>query len=416
MIKKIVLFLAIVGGIMDGLLAQSSASLSDEVSILKLDQPLVSSSQLGGVTVDRLGFVYVSNFREAVWQISPAGEVKLLTDGLYGASGNTIDAKGNLFQANFLSHSLVKIDRFGEVSTYMEKGFNGPVGLVFDQAQNLYVCNFNENNILKISPDKQMSVFASGALFNGPNGITIDAAGNLYVVNFNNNDVVQIDSSGKATVFATIAGVDGNAHIVAYNDNFYVTKIKSNRVYQLNKAGKVKLLGGTGQSVITEGPALEASFAAPNGIGVDAQTGILYVNNVKGQWGSRQASTIEISKIKLLTLSQLLSHHLDKNEMEAAKKSFQEYRNDPFHAAEDVAAALVGLGWQYMTRRNVPASLLLFTLNSETYPDRWQSFFNLGEVYKIIGQAAQAKTFYEKALEKSPGNKRILERLKQVSK
>ncbi len=416
MIKKIFVLLLLFVLTQVELSAQDSSPLSDQVSILNIDQPLPSSSQLGGVTVDRLGFVYVSNFREAVWKISPAGEVKLLTDGLYGASGNTIDAKGNLFQANFFSHSIVKIDRFGQITTYMEKGLNGPVGLVFDQAQNLYVCNFNENNILKISPDKQMSVFASGALFDGPNGITIDAEGNLYVVNFNSNDVVKINSSGAAAVFATIAGVDGNAHLVAYNDNFYVTKIKNNRVYQVSKSGQVKLLGGTGQSAITEGPALAASFAAPNGIGVDAQTGVLYINNVKGQWGSRQASTIEISTIKLLTLSQILSHHIDKNDMEAAKKAFEDYHSDPFHAEENVSPTVAGLGWQYMTRRNVPAALLLFNLNSERYPDLWLSHFNLGEVYKIIGQPAQARTLYEKALQQSPDNKRILERLKQVSK
>lgn len=416
MIKNVFVPLFLIVLAIGGLSAQDSSPLSDQVSVLKIDQPLPASSQLGGVTVDRLGFVYVSNFREAVWKISPAGEATLLTDGLYGSSGNTIDAKGNLFQANFFSHSIVKIDRFGQIITYMEKGLNGPVGLVFDQAQNLYVCNFNENNILKISPDKQMSVFASGALFNGPNGITIDKEGNLYVVNFNNNDVVKINSSGEATVFATVTGVDGNAHLVAYNDNFYVTKIKSNRVYQVSTSGQVKLLGGTGQSAITEGPALAASFAAPNGIGVDAQTGVLYINNVKGQWGSRQASTIELSKIKLLTLSQTLSHYLDKSDMDAAQKAFKDYRSDPFHAEENMAPTVAGLGWQYMTKRNVPAALLLFNLNSENYPDLWLSHFNLGEVYKIIGQPAQAKTYYEKALKQSPDNKRILERLKQVSK
>lgn len=416
MIKNVFVPLFLIVLTIGGLSAQDNSPLSDQVSVLKTDQSLPASSQLGGVTVDRLGFVYVSNFREAVWKISPAGEVKLLTDGLYGSSGNTIDAKGNLFQANFFSHSIVKIDRFGKITTYMEKGLNGPVGLVFDQAQNLYVCNFRENNILKISPDKQMSVFASGALFNGPNGITIDTEGNLYVVNFNNNDVVKINSGGEAEVFATVTGVDGNAHLVAYNDNFYVTKIKSNRVYQVSKSGQVKLLGGTGQSAITDGPALAASFAAPNGIGVDAQTGVLYINNVKGQWGSRQASAIELSTIKLLTLSQILSHYLDKNEMEAAQKAFNDYQSDPFHAEENMAPTVAGLGWQYMTRRNVPAALLLFNLNSENYPDLWLSYFNLGEVYKIIGQPAQAKSYYEKALKQSPDNKRILERLKQVSK
>lgn len=395
------------------LMAQEENALSDEVSVLQTSLPLTARSQLGGVTVDRLGFVYVANFRDAVWKISPKGETKLLTDGLYGSSGNAIDGRGNLYQANFFSHSIVRIDRFGNITPFVEEGLSGPVGLIFDADQNLYICNFNQNNILKVSSDEQMSVFASGVHFNGPNGITIDPDGNLYVANFNSNDLVKITPDGKSTVFATIPGVDGTAHVVHFNDRLFVTKIKTNRVYQINKSGEVKLLAGNGQTAITGGSALEASFSAPNGIGVDQVSGELYVNNVQGQWSSKKASTIAVSKIKLLTITKILSHYLDKQDLEGAQEAYKTYREDPFTAAEDIALAVGNLGWQYMSRRNVQAALTLFSLNSEAYADRWQPFFNLGEVYKIIGQADQAKAYYEKALANSPGNKRILARLKQ---
>ena len=398
------------------LLAQNPPELADKVSILKLDQELPSRGRLGGVTVDRLGFIYVSNFRDAVWKISPKGKVTLLTDGLYGASGNTIDAKGNLYQANFFSHSIVKIDRFGNISPFIEKGLNSPVGMVFDKKDNLYVCNFSENNILKISPDKQISVFAEGETFNGPNGITIDSQGNLYVVNFNNNQVVKITPEGNPSTFANIPGVDGNAHLVYYNNNFYLTKIKSNQLFQINISGEVKLIGGTKQYAITEGDALQASFAAPNGIGVDPLIGVLYVNNVNGQWGSRKASTIEISKIELLTISQILSHYLDQNDIEGAKKAFWNYHKDPFHAKENLAPAVAGLGWQYMVKRNVTAALALFNLNSEAYPNNWRSYYNLAEVYKIIGQIPQAKEYYEKVLKQQPDNKLVLGKLRAIDK
>lgn len=392
--------------------AQEKAILTDQVSVLATDLPLTARSQLGGVTVDRLGFVYVANFHDAVWKISPKGETKLLTDGLYGSSGNAIDGQGNLFQANFFSHTIVRIDRFGHISSFIEEGLSGPVGLVFDSDQNLYICNFNQNNILKVSSDKQMSVFASGAHFNGPNGITIDPEGNLYVANFNSNDVIKVTPSGESSVFATLPGVDGTAHAVYFNDRLFVTKIKSNRVYQINKAGEARLLAGNGKTAIKGGPALEASFSAPNGIGVDNLSGELYINNVKGQWSSRKASTIAVSKVKLLTITEILSHYLDQNDPEGAQKAYQAYRADPFTAEEDIALAVGNLGWQYMSQRNVQAALTLFTLNSEGYSDRWQPFFNLGEVYKIIGQTDKAKTYYEKALSNSPANKRILARLK----
>lgn len=392
--------------------AQEEAILTDQVTVLSTDLPLTARSQLGGVTVDVLGFVYVANFHDAVWKISPQGETKLLTDGLYGSSGNAIDGQGNLYQANYFSHTIVRIDRFGHISPFIEEGLSGPVGLVFDPAQNLYICNFNQNNILKVSSDKQMSVFASGDHFNGPNGITIDSDGNLYVANFNSNDIIKITPEGESSVFATLPGVDGTAHAVYFNDRVFVTKIKSNRVYQINKAGEAKLLAGNGQTAIKGGPALEASFSAPNGIGVDNVSGELYINNVKGQWSSRKASTLAVSKIKLLTITAILSHYLDQNDQEGAQKAYMGYRVDPFTASEDIALAVGNLGWQYMAKRNVQAAITLFTLNSKGYPDRWQPFFNLGEVYKILGQPDKAKSYYEKALGNSPGNQRIMARLK----
>ena len=48
---------------------------TDQVGTLSLDQTLDAYGNLGGVTVDQLGFLYVANFRDAVWRISPEGEV-----------------------------------------------------------------------------------------------------------------------------------------------------------------------------------------------------------------------------------------------------------------------------------------------------------------------------------------------------
>lgn len=399
---------------MTAVMAQDSTELADQVSLLQLDRELHSRSQVGGLTVDKLGYIYVANFYDAVWKISPEGQVNLLTDGLYGSSGNAIDQQGNLFQANFLSNTIVKIDRFGNASSYLESGLNGPVGMVFDQDNRLYVCNFRENQILRITPDKQISIFAKGDLFNGPNGMTIDGQDHVYVVNFNSNQVIRISPQGKAEVFASIPGIDGNAHIVFYNDRLFVTKIKSNQVFQLNGNGEVRLLAGNGQTAIIGGPGKKASFSAPNGIGVDAQSGIIYVNNVEGKWTSRQPSKIKISRIQLLTVQEILRHYLDKNDISAAQKAFWEYHRDAFHADEDLGPAIGALGWQYMAARNVQAALTLFTLASEAYPERWRPYYNLAEVYKIIGQPEKAREYYQKSLEKDPGNPLVTNKLKSL--
>ena len=381
------------------------------VDVMKIDQSLLAQSRLGGLCVDRLGCIYVANFAEAVWRIDPRGMATKLTDGLYGSSGNAIDPKGNLYQANFFNHSIIKIDRFGNISSYREEGLNGPVGLAIDSKSNMYVCNFNENNILKISPDQNLSVMAEGDLFDGPNGIVVSAEDELFVVNFNNNDVISISADGIATVFATVDGVDGNAHITSFQKNLYVSKIKSNQIFEINQNGEVRLLAGTGKSAIEPGSGTAASFSAPNGIAADPTTGKLYVNNVHGSWNSGENTTIKISKIQLTTLDKHLTELLDAGNISAAEAAFSSYIKDPFHQGENLGPTLGRMGWQFMTKRKVPEAIRVFEWNIEIYPDRWRGYFYLGDVHKIIGQYEQAKKYYEMALEKDPGNSVLKKRL-----
>ncbi len=388
----------------------------DSVTIVQLDETLYARSRLGGMCVDRLGYLYVSNFYDAVWKISRNGDVTLLTDGLYGSSGNTVDKNGNLYQAGFFDHSIVKIDRFSNVTPYVSDGLNGPVGMVFDEENNLFVCNYHENNILKISPDKTITVYAHGEMFNGPNGITIDDGGDVYVANFNTNQIIKIDDQGIPSVFTTIPGPDGNAHLVFHKDMIYVTKIKSNQVFRVNREGDFKLVGGTGQPIITEGQAVAASFSAPNGIAVDPFSDEIFVNNVKGKWTSGEMTSIELSRIKVVTIAQLMKNYINAGDIDGAKAAFWKYHNDPFHANENIGPPVGALGWQYMAQQNVTASLALFALINEAYPDRWRPYFYLGEVYKIIGQPDNAMPFYQNALELNPNNKTIQSRLNELQK
>ena len=48
-----------------------------------------------GLTVDLNGDVYIADFGDLVWKITPDGERRVFASGLYGASGNAIDNQGN---------------------------------------------------------------------------------------------------------------------------------------------------------------------------------------------------------------------------------------------------------------------------------------------------------------------------------
>jgi len=61
---------------------------------------IVEGQQVGGVTIDLVGNIYVADFGDVVWKITPEGKRHVFASGLYGASGNPIDNEGNLLQSN----------------------------------------------------------------------------------------------------------------------------------------------------------------------------------------------------------------------------------------------------------------------------------------------------------------------------
>ncbi len=61
---------------------------------------IIEGHQVGGVTIDLVGNIYVADFGDLVWKITPEGERQVFASGLYGASGNAIDNEGKFLQSN----------------------------------------------------------------------------------------------------------------------------------------------------------------------------------------------------------------------------------------------------------------------------------------------------------------------------
>ena len=138
------------------------------IETFKTDQKLQSWGRVGGITIDRIGFIYISNFGNSVWKVSPTRDVELLTSSLYGASGNVVDSDGNLLQASFYDNTIYMISRDGKMEEYVNSGLILPVGLTFDAKGNLYVCNCGGGYISKISPEKESEIFAREKCSNAP--------------------------------------------------------------------------------------------------------------------------------------------------------------------------------------------------------------------------------------------------------
>ncbi len=133
---------------------------------------VIEGHAVGCVTTDLVGNIYVADFRDFVWKITPEGERQVFGSGLYGASGNVIDNEGNLLQSNFYGDSITRMDRKGQTRPLVTSGLSGPVGIAINsQTGDVYVANCRDNSIAKTAADKTVSSFAKSDLFRCPNGV-----------------------------------------------------------------------------------------------------------------------------------------------------------------------------------------------------------------------------------------------------
>ena len=67
---------------------------------------IIEGHQVGGI--DFVGNIYVADFGDLVWKITPEGERYVFASGLHGASGNAIDSEGNLLPVNRTNENKMK--------------------------------------------------------------------------------------------------------------------------------------------------------------------------------------------------------------------------------------------------------------------------------------------------------------------
>ena len=254
----------------------------------------------GGVTVNAEGLIFVADIGpkprrggETVYQITPNGAVSVYVRGrgLKGASGNVFDEAGNLFQASFTEETISRITPDGQVSLYAEQGIVGPIGVALHPDGTLYVANCRADRIQKIALDGESTVYAKGSLFNCPNGMTIDEHGNLYVANFGDGKVLRVDTTGEVTEIAALPG-GNNGHLVYYQGLLYVLDRAGHQVFAVTLDGRIQLIAGSGERGLADGPALEATFSLPNGIGISPDGRFLYINQVQGLVGTENDPTV----------------------------------------------------------------------------------------------------------------------------
>ncbi|MDW3193774.1 MAG: SMP-30/gluconolactonase/LRE family protein [Cytophagales bacterium] len=171
--------------------------------------------------------------------------VRTLTGTLNeGTGGMDTDRQGNIYVADFgratnqaNGSNVLKITPDGQVSNFAS-GLNGASGNDFDQVGNLYQSNIAGNTVSKITPAGEVSLFATG--FSNPVGIAFDGDSLLYVCNCGNNTISQVDMEGNVSAFASSSlfncpnGID-----IDRDGNLYIASFGSPTIVKITPEGEV---------------------------------------------------------------------------------------------------------------------------------------------------------------------------------
>lgn len=155
------------------------------------------------------------------------------------------------------------------------------------------------------------------ATFNGLHGIAFDVAGNYYLADYNNHRIRKVSTDGIVTTIAgtgkagytgdggpAIAAQIGFPHDVAVDlaGNVYFADLFSRRVRKVSPDGIITTVAGNGRAGYTGdgGPATEAPFALPAGVGLDAQ-GNLYIADFGATPGDNQGRLRKVAPDGIIT-------------------------------------------------------------------------------------------------------------------
>ncbi|TSD54660.1 hypothetical protein FFI97_025110 [Variovorax sp. KBS0712] len=237
--------------------------------------PLATFSNPYSTAVDSVGNVYVADYyNHQIRKISPANDVTTLagsmvagsTDGKGSAAsfryptGVAVDAKDNVYVADYENNLVRKITSAGEVTTLAGSGamgskdgvgkdatFNRPVSVAVDVGGNVYVGDYDNYMIRKITPTGSVTTLAGSgtpgsadgigrsASFSNPAGVTVDANGSVYVADSDNQLIRRIGPTGVVTTLAGSVGkygaVDGIGGVALFKTPFSLAIDGSGTIY-----------------------------------------------------------------------------------------------------------------------------------------------------------------------------------------
>lgn len=238
------------------------------------------------------------------------------------------DSTGNIYIADYMNHSIRKIDVAGVITTLAGNGspgyagdggpaayatMNMPAGLAVDTIGNVYIADGGNNCIRKIDTSGIITTVAGNGImgYSGdggpaasaslsyPAGVFADSIGNLYIADSGNNRIRMVDIFGTITTVAGdgLMGFSGDGGpgisaslnypsgvFVDIAGNLYIADSSNNRIRRIDAFGTITTFAGTGAMGYSgDGvPAVSTSLSYPWGVYGDA-AGNIYITDMINQ-------------------------------------------------------------------------------------------------------------------------------------
>lgn len=149
----------------------------------------------------------------AIFRIDPSGGVHPITAGGFLSSpvaivNDVLAPNGGIVATDLLQDVVARVSFSGTQTLIHDAAtsnglLNGPGGLDFDPDGNLYVANNLGNTIVKIDPQGAISLFSNSPLIQAPGGVAIDGSGNMFVAMYGTHSIVRFRlDTGEAETFA----------------------------------------------------------------------------------------------------------------------------------------------------------------------------------------------------------------------
>ncbi len=111
-----------------------------------------------------------------------------------------------------------------------------------------------------------------------------------------------------------------------------------------------------------------------------------------------------------------LGRFMETLERRGAAAAVAEYRANPNRAriAKSVERVINSYGYQLLGQERVQDAILVFTLNTDTFPNEYNTWDSLAEAYMTAGQKDLAIRYYRKVLELRPGDENATAMLRRL--